>query len=135
MEVFQYPDGRIEIRVAGESLPYSTYDKLGAIDQGAIVENKRLSSVLRVVQAVQAHRDNRKDAPSTAHRADGSVVAPEQVVGSKRQKDLDPKDLKQAIEAVHPELLPPPGGGRQTARRGRPCKWDYEKSPKADIST
>jgi hypothetical protein len=39
VEVFQYPDGRVEIRVAGRALPYSTYDKLGAIDQGAIVEN------------------------------------------------------------------------------------------------
>lgn len=136
VEVFQYPDGRIEIRVAGEALPYSTYDKLGAIDQGAIVENKRLGSVLRVVQAVQAHRDNRSmDVPSTAHRADGTVVPRERIAGSKKQKELGPEDLQQALEGVHPELLPPPGGGRQTARRGRPCKWDYEKSPKADTST
>jgi hypothetical protein len=42
LEVYQFPEGRIQIREAGVSLPYSTYDKLGAIDQGAIVENKRL---------------------------------------------------------------------------------------------
>jgi hypothetical protein len=57
IEVFQFPDGRIEIRVAGESLPYSTYDKLGTIDQGAIVNNKRLSHVLRASQVVQASRE------------------------------------------------------------------------------
>lgn len=28
VDVYQYPDGRIEIKAAGESLPYSTYDKL-----------------------------------------------------------------------------------------------------------
>jgi hypothetical protein len=38
--VYQFPDGKIEIRAAGEKVPYSTYDKLGAIDQGAIVENR-----------------------------------------------------------------------------------------------
>jgi hypothetical protein len=43
IEVFQFPDGRIEIRVAGVSLPYSTYNKIGTIDHGAIVDNKRLS--------------------------------------------------------------------------------------------
>jgi hypothetical protein len=124
VEVFQYPDGRIEIRVAGQSVPYSRYDKLGEIDQGAIVENKRLGQVLRVAQEVQAHRDNRSvNGPSTAHRADGTRVPRARIVGSKKQRELGPKDLRQALEAVQPELLPPLAGP-QTARRGRPCKWD-----------
>jgi hypothetical protein len=33
IDVIQFPDGRVEIRAGGQSLPYSTYDKLGAIDQ------------------------------------------------------------------------------------------------------
>ena len=37
VDVLQYPDGRIEIQVAGVSLPYSTYNKLGTIDQGTVV--------------------------------------------------------------------------------------------------
>jgi hypothetical protein len=40
LDVYQFPDGKIEIRAAGEKVPYSTCDKLGAIDQGALVENK-----------------------------------------------------------------------------------------------
>jgi hypothetical protein len=52
VDVFQYPDGEIEIQAAGRSLPYSTYDKLGTIDQGEIVETKRLGHVLRVAQLV-----------------------------------------------------------------------------------
>jgi len=131
VEVFQYPDGRVQIRVAGESLPYSTYDKLGAVDQGAIVESKRLGAVLQVAQAVQAHRDSRSvKRPSTAHRADGTAIATERVVGSKRQREIDATDLENAIQQVHPELLP----GRQTALRGKTGQAQG-KAQKADIST
>ena len=118
VEVFQFPDGRVQIRVAGESLPYSTYDKLGTVDQGAIVENKRLGQVLHVAQLVQAKRDHgRRDGPSTLHRADGTRVPRSRVVGSKKQRELGPEDLEQALEQMIPELLPP-RTGRQTARRG-----------------
>jgi len=41
IEVYEYPDGRIEVRTNGTALPYTTYDRLPEIDQGAIVENKR----------------------------------------------------------------------------------------------
>jgi hypothetical protein len=98
IEVFQYPEGRIEIRVAGASLPYSIYDKLGAVDQGAIVDNKRLGHVLQIVQMVQSKRDSRAvNAPSTAHRADGTIVPRNKLVGSKRQRQLAPADLQDAI--------------------------------------
>lgn len=98
VEVYQYPDGRIEIRAAGESLPYSVYDKLGTIDQGEVVENKRLGSVLRVAQLVQARRDNRSVAgPSTAHRSNGHHVPRKKVAGSKTQRELSPIDLRNAM--------------------------------------
>src|SRR5690349_5498266 len=60
VEVYEYPDGRIEVRADGVALPYTTYDRLSEIDQGAIVENKRLGHVLQVVQAVQQQRDDRR---------------------------------------------------------------------------
>jgi hypothetical protein len=67
LEVFQFPDGRIEIRVAGKALPYSVYNKLGQVDPVAIVDNKRLGHTLEVVKLVQAKRDSRAvDVPSTA---------------------------------------------------------------------
>jgi hypothetical protein len=98
VEVYQYPDGRIEIRAAGESLPYSVYDKLGTIDQGDVVENKRLGSVLRVAQLVQAQRDNRSvSGPSTAHRSNGHQLPRKKVAGSKTQRELSPIDLKNAM--------------------------------------
>jgi hypothetical protein len=98
IEVFQFPDGRIEIRVAGVSLPYSTYNKIGTIDHGAIVDNKRLSQVLRTAQIVQAQRDDRVICrPSTAHRADGTPIPKNKIAGTKRQRDLTVDDLHNAI--------------------------------------
>jgi hypothetical protein len=99
LDVYQFPDGKIEIRAAGVSLPYCTYDKLGAIDQGAIVENKRLGHALRISNIVQAERDNRSVAgPSTAHRIDGKKVPRKKLAGTKTQRELNQKDLQKALE-------------------------------------
>jgi hypothetical protein len=98
LEIFQFPDGRIEIRVAGRSLPYSVYNKLGSIDQGTIIENKRLGHMLQVAQLVQSKRDSRAvDVPSTAHRADGTLIPRTKIVGSKTQRELGEADLQQAL--------------------------------------
>jgi hypothetical protein len=100
LEFFQYPDGRIEIRARGVSLPYSTYDKLGAVDQGAIVDNKRLSHVLQISQDVQSKRDSRSvRGPSTAHRADGQIVPRHKLAGTKTQRELSAEDLEIAVQS------------------------------------
>jgi hypothetical protein len=38
LEVYEYPDGRIEIRANGAALPYAyvPYDRLSEIDQGTV---------------------------------------------------------------------------------------------------
>jgi hypothetical protein len=118
VEVFQYPDGRIEIRVAGRALPYSLYINSGTIEQGAIVENKRLGHALQVLQTAQARREPllRRAAPSTAHRADGAKVARSKRVSSRTPRTR--QVLEPAREAADPALLPPLTG-RQTAPRDR----------------
>lgn len=60
IEVYHYPDGRIEPRANGVALPFCIYDRLSEIDSGAIVDNKRLSHVLQVAQVIQSKRDNRR---------------------------------------------------------------------------
>ena len=60
IEVFEYPDGRIELRADGMSLEHVRYDKLPFIDAGAIVEDKRLGHALKVAQLIQAERDDRR---------------------------------------------------------------------------
>jgi len=98
LDVYQFPDGRIEIRTASTSLPYSEFDKLGELDQGQIVENKRLGHVLQVVQKVQVQRDNRvHSAPSTAHRRGGRLARVAKTPGTKTQRELNINDLAEAI--------------------------------------
>ena len=133
VEVFQFPDGRIEIRVAGRAVPYSRYDKLAEVIPTEIVESKRLGQVLRVAQEVQKHRDGRVvKMPSTAHRADGKRIPKSKIVGSKRPRDLGPEDLNQALNVVVPELLPP--CGRQTAVLPERLRGKKD-GLRADIST
>jgi hypothetical protein len=57
VRVFQWDDGRVEIRCEGRLLPYSPFDKNRCVNQGAVVENKRLGAVLSVIQASQLERD------------------------------------------------------------------------------
>jgi hypothetical protein len=98
VEVFQFPDGRIEVRAGGMVLPYSFYDKLGEIDQGTVVENKRLGQVLRIAQLVQAQREiGGANGPSTAHRPNGKPVPRPRLPGTKTQRELGPEDLRRAI--------------------------------------
>ena len=52
--VYDFPDGRIEVRHQGLALPYRTFDRITRVDQGAIVENKRLSEALELCRAMQA---------------------------------------------------------------------------------
>jgi hypothetical protein len=132
LEVFQYPDGRIEIRVAGRAVRYSLYAKLGEVNPGAIVESKRLGQALLLAQQIQKGRDSGVEGPSTAHRADGTRVPRSKVANSKRQRKLGPEDLKQAIKLISPELLP--RYGRQTDLLSGRLKGT-KKTPRADIST
>ncbi|MDW3689276.1 helix-turn-helix domain-containing protein, partial [Cupriavidus sp. CV2] len=94
IEVAEYPDGRIELWADGATLPYTTYDRLSEIDQGAIVENKRLGHVLRVAQEMQAKRDSRRSAGAPARTNSGTPPRPHKAApGKKPQRQLNATDL------------------------------------------
>jgi len=57
IDVYEYPDGRIEVRAGKGALPYVRCDKLPQIDTAAIVENKRLDHALRAAQAIPRHSE------------------------------------------------------------------------------
>jgi transposase len=101
IDVYEYPDGRIELRNNGTSLPYVIYDRLPEVDQGAIVENKRLGHVLQVAQALQEKRDSRRgrSAPSRSNQGRGAISI-QAVAGTKAQRALDERDLKTALMKV-----------------------------------
>ncbi|KVD82942.1 ISNCY family transposase [Burkholderia ubonensis] len=98
IDVWEYPDGRIEIRADGRVLPCRQYDRLTEIDQGAVVEHKRLSHVLQVAQALQAQRDNRRASGSPSRTNQGQAVrTPDRLAGTKKQREFTQVDVEQAI--------------------------------------
>lgn len=101
IDVYEYPNGRIELWAHSDALPYVTYDRLPEIDQGVIVENKRLGHVLEVAQAMQAQRDSRHGCsmPSRANRGCGPIQL-KVAEGKKAQRRIDEADLAEAIAKV-----------------------------------
>ncbi|MEX3694263.1 ISNCY family transposase [Paraburkholderia sp. BR14263] len=100
IEVWEYPDGRIELRADGRVVPYREYDKLTEVDQGAVVEHKRLSHVLQVSQVIQAQRDNERigKAPSRTHRGDSTRTERKQGhARRKKQREFTQADIEQVI--------------------------------------
>ncbi|WP_412525941.1 ISNCY family transposase [Burkholderia lata] len=105
IEVWEYPDGRIELRANGAALPYIRYDKLSEIDQGAVVEHKRLGHVLQVAQAIQAQRDNRRISGSPSRTNRGVPVrATAPLPGTKKQRSITETDVEAAILSLAPQV-------------------------------
>src|SRR5712672_1995239 len=72
--VIDYPDGRLSIRHKGIELAYRTFDKIRQIDQGAIVDNKRLGSVLAMIRDEQLRRGpERRSGPRRRDQRDARV--------------------------------------------------------------
>lgn len=95
IEVYHYPDGRIEPRVNGAALPFTIYDRLSEIDQGAIVDNKRLGHVLQMAQLVQEKRDDRRSQSVPA--GDGESRKRGRLPGKKAPRALDQDDMLEAM--------------------------------------
>jgi len=67
--VFDYPDGRLEIRYCGRTLPYLTFDKLPHVPRPTpLAGRKELDEALGKAKAAQARRDAEEgsSAPGTA---------------------------------------------------------------------
>jgi hypothetical protein len=127
LDVYEYPDGRIEIRANGTALTYRQYDRLSEIDQGAVVDNKRLGHVLEIAQQVQQERDNRRigAAPSRTNR--GDEVRPKlRKAGTRKQRELTQTDLNGIILRT---------AERRAAAVGKPSSIEIVLNSKPDIST
>ena len=114
IDVWEYPDGRIEIRADGEALPYREYDRLTEVDQGAVVEHKRLAHALAVAQALQAQRDDRRasDSPSRTNQGE-PVRAAKRRPGTKKTREFTQAD----VEAVIVKLAQPPNRDSKPGHR------------------
>src|ERR1700720_21695 len=53
VDIYDFPDGRLEIRWKELPLPYSAFDQLQLVSHAAIIENKRLGEVLAWIKQQQ----------------------------------------------------------------------------------
>jgi hypothetical protein len=69
VEIYDFPDGRLEVRWKGRSLPYSAFDKLQRVSHAAIVENKRLSVILAWIKEQQDRQPRFNRVPDGPRRS------------------------------------------------------------------
>ncbi len=97
--ISDYPDGRLIISSNGLPLAYSKFDKVRQVDQGAIVDNKRLSAVLTQIQAEQQQRPmhrseagpRRRSQENSPFRSGGSISQKKKARRAGRPTALNPK--------------------------------------------
>jgi hypothetical protein len=68
VDTFAFPNGRLEIRWKGVTLPYSAFDNDQRVTHAAVTENKRLGAVLEHVKAMQEQDDPPKPKPAGKQR-------------------------------------------------------------------
>jgi hypothetical protein len=101
VDVWEYPDGRIEVRADGQPITCQRYDQIGTINQGAVVEHKRLGRALEVAQVIQAQRDNgrRSNGPSRTNSGQ-PVRAYKKQPGTKQLHQFTAEDYRAVVEQV-----------------------------------
>ena len=68
--VIDYPDGRLSIRYKGIEFAYRIFDTIQQVDQGAIVENKRLGAALAFIREEQLRRGPQRRSTKAPRRRD-----------------------------------------------------------------
>jgi hypothetical protein len=61
VDIYDFPDGRLEIRWKGLPLSYSAFDQLQRVSHTAIIENKRLGEVLAWIKQQQDKQPHYRD--------------------------------------------------------------------------
>ena len=69
VDVYDFPDGRLEVRWKGRSLAYSAFDKLQRVSHAAIVENKRLGEILAWIKEQQDNQPRFNRVPDGPRRS------------------------------------------------------------------
>nr|WP_218972337.1 hypothetical protein [Aeromonas veronii] len=130
--VYHYCDDRVELRGPdGNLLDYCINDQLAPVNQGAIVDNKRLGHVLQMAQEVQTMRDDvrSRSLPNTptANRRRGphpDKVKPNRLGEEQYYKALlDVSGERMEAQLDRPELADIAKEATQTVvkrKRGRP---------------
>lgn len=100
LDVYEYPDGRIELRSQGTSVAFQRYDKLPQIDTSPVVENKRLNHALQIALVLQAQRDDRRRSNTPSRTNQGKPPSQTKAVpNKKRARAITAEDLQLAVYA------------------------------------
>ncbi|MFM0742294.1 ISNCY family transposase [Paraburkholderia xenovorans] len=119
IDVWEYPDGRIEVRADGAALACIPYDRLAGIDQGAVIEHKRLGHALQVAQALQAQRDDRRASGSPSRTNRGLPAERDQrEPGTKKQREFTRADVNEVIVQIAQQPKTSSKPGRRSAGSG-----------------
>jgi len=101
IDVYEYPNGHIEIRADGQVLRHERYDRLGHIDSAAIVENKRLGHALQAALILQTQRDDRRRSNTPSRTNRGQAPRPKRPAqGTKPASQFTSGDIERAIREV-----------------------------------
>ena len=88
VDTFMYPDGRLDIKWKGLSLPYSVFSKgQQRVTHAAIVENKNLSAVLAYAKEIQDKEGAPKKKPAGKQRTHYKLTG--RKVGGNRKSFVD----------------------------------------------
>ena len=96
VKVIDRPDGTISIQYGHRKLVFKVFDKLEKIDQGQIVDNKRLGAVLKFAQAKQQQYDQKQ-------QRNRSKKAPKRTAQERAIRQLE--EINPVL--VHPEQFIP----------------------------
>jgi DNA-binding transcriptional regulator of glucitol operon len=91
VNVIDRPDGTIAIQYVHQTLEFKIFDKLANVDQGQIVDNKRLGAVLKFAQEKQQEFEQQ-------HKRSRSKSAPKRTA---QQRAV------QQLRALNPVLVSP----------------------------
>ena len=96
VKVLDRPDGTIAIQYGHRKLGFKVFDKLEDVDQGQIVDNKRLGAVLKFAQAKQQQYDQQQ-------KRSRSKSAPKRTAQQRAIRQLE--EINPVL--VHPEQFTP----------------------------
>lgn len=102
IDLYEYPDGSVEVVKNGVSLPYTMFDKEQRVTHAAITENKRLGEILAIIKAQQE-----QEPPRIRHV--GKQRMRYELTGGplgRKKTILDKRAERRAAEAA--AALPPP---------------------------
>ena len=95
VEVYDFPDGRLEVRWKGRPLPYSIFDKLQRVSHAAIVENKRLGEILAWIKEQQDRQPGLSSIPEGPRRSDQGPAPEGPSLANDPSRQIEPKIIPQ----------------------------------------